>query len=366
MKVVIVYSASGRGLARDAELLRSTISELGTDVSVVRASPQPAILRELSFKYDRLLRRLPWRQLINKFHRWQRSARRLISPLPGDISVVIHLENIHPHYILKGRENWLVPNQEWFRTSRLHYLADITRVLCKTEAGLSVFKPLHPAAHYLGFSIPGANLHIPESSAACTRSGFIHVSGSSLSKGTAAVLDAWQKHPEWPELRLVANSKLAERPLPPNVTHYRNISDEELTALWQTSRFAVIPSEVEGYGQVLGEAMKAGAVLITTDAPPMNELVSPDRGYLVPFRKTQPFRLGTRYYVYSDDLVSVITSALNDTPQVVDTKGKAASAWVLSNHTAFKQRLSELMSAADTIKAGNETPVPHESVASRH
>ncbi|MBS45405.1 MAG: hypothetical protein CMH83_19985 [Nocardioides sp.] len=363
MHVAIIHSASGRGLARDAELLRQTVSELGHSVTVVTTQPQKPLWRELSFKWHRALVKLPLGPLRLRIQHIQRAVRRLANPLPASTNLVIHLENVHPQYIIKNQINWLIPNQEWFRTTRLHYLSDINRVLCKTQTAIAAFAPHHPSVQYLGFSIPNAITARDPVIKSPEKSGFIHISGSSLSKGTAAVLQAWKNHPEWPILSVVANSELVPDELSQNIKHYRNIDDAELEALWKASRIAVIPSEVEGYGQVLVEAMKVGAVLITTDAPPMNELITSERGYLVPYRDSRPFRLGRRFYVTAEDVEAAIQQILDEPSEALEKKAQKAKEWVQENHMAFKERLASQFALIDESVVDSATQATKKSAA---
>jgi glycosyltransferase involved in cell wall biosynthesis len=50
------------------------------------------------------------------------------------------------------------------------------------------------------------------------------------------------------------------------------VPEEVLVQLMNSHFCHIMPSAYEGYGQVLHEAQSAGQVIITTDAPPMNEL----------------------------------------------------------------------------------------------
>ncbi|KAF6265542.1 hypothetical protein COO60DRAFT_1697805 [Scenedesmus sp. NREL 46B-D3] len=56
------------------------------------------------------------------------------------------------------------------------------------------------------------------------------------------------------------------------------ISFEDVRALQTSIGLDICPSEREGFGHYLNEARAAGAFVMTTDHPPMNELVLPDFG----------------------------------------------------------------------------------------
>ena len=71
------------------------------------------------------------------------------------------------------------------------------------------------------------------------------------------MLAAWRKHPEWPNLVVVQSPRHA-RPGPPaeNIDHRIGyIGDEALRGLQNRCRFHVCPSEVEGFGHYLVEAL---------------------------------------------------------------------------------------------------------------
>lgn len=347
MLVEIVYTLSGRGLTRDADLLKDTLRSLGHEVSIKALPPQHPLLRDLSGKWGRAKRRLRSPRTIELVNRLQRTVRRLFSINNWNAGLVIHLENIHPHYLNPRCPNWLIPNQEWFRPERIHYLSEIDRVLCKTRVAEQTFSKFHKNVEYLGFSIPGAVGAVaptPQAKQPC----YVHVAGSSLSKGTTAVITAWQRHPEWPMLTIVANSLLVDRDFPDNIKLEKNLPANEMEQLWRQATVAIIPSEVEGYGQVLGEAMLAGAVVVTTDAPPMNELVTTSRGYLVPYREQRPWRLGTRYLVHPDDLERCLVQVLKEPQQTIETKAQEAHRWVIANHKAFVERLSLCIASVET------------------
>lgn len=351
MLVEIIYTLSGRGLTKDADLLKDTIRSLEHEVSVKALPPQHPLVRTLSGKWGRAKRRLPPGRLLEQVNSLQRKVRRLFGTKTRKADLVIHLENIHPYYLNPRCPNWLIPNQEWFRTERTHYLADIDTVLCKTRVAESRFSPLHRKVEYLGFSTPGAEQAIPLQLQEKQPAAYLHVAGSSLSKGTAAVIGAWERHPEWPTLTIVANNPLVERRLPANIELKKNLSSGDMEQLWRQASVAVIPSEVEGYGQVLGEAMLAGAVIVTTDASPMNELVTASRGYLVPWSEEHPWRLGTRYKVTADDLERCLLKVLTEPRDAINAKAIEAHRWALDNHQAFVQRLGKLIESVGSKPA---------------
>lgn len=342
MRVEIFYTRSGRGLTKDADLLTSVIQQLHHQVSATSLKPSPVLMSRLSAKWQRLKSRVFPAPVVQFLDAFQRIIRRWFGFRFINADLIIHLENVHPSCIRPGRTNLLIPNQEWFRPSRLHYLQDIDQVLCKTHAAETCFMGLHRDIRYLGFSSPQARqVSLPGNHEAET--GFLHVAGTSSFKGTAPVIDSWLKHPEWPTLTLVADNIELPTKLPANIRHCSRLTNQEMQQLWQTATFAVMPSEVEGFGQILIEAMVNGAVAITTDAPPMNELVTPDRGYLVPHASTQQCRLGKRYLVTDSALENTIKQILATGQDEWNTKITNAGQWVESNHQQFVQNVQSLL-----------------------
>lgn len=60
------------------------------------------------------------------------------------------------------------------------------------------------------------------------------------------------------------------------------LSDAEIATLGAEAGVHACPSATEGWGQYIDEGRRAGAVVLTLDAPPMNELVTAASGVLVP------------------------------------------------------------------------------------
>ncbi len=124
-------------------------------------------------------------------------------------------------------------------------------------------------------------------------------------KGTDLVIEAF-KH--LPELTLAMNA-ITDVPINiPNIILQVN-EYEESKSLYTVGDIYVAPSRWEGLGLPLYEAMACGMPLITTDAPPMNDLPidSQFRVSCVPFQV--PHGTGIAYQVDMEDLVKKIHKA---------------------------------------------------------
>ncbi|WP_375192854.1 glycosyltransferase [Marinobacter sp.] len=340
MRVLIVYSGSGRGLKKDSQILKAAVESHGHECAILQLAPLRQWRRNLEKRFFALLQRLTSERFRRLYFRTLvRFSKLLKATSPEDL--VVHLENIQPTQLWKGQHHWLIPNQEWFIESRLPYLAEVDKVLGKTRHAAEIFEKLHSSTEFLGFTgdMAGHGMQQEQKNYGLA----LHVAGTSQLKGTQSVLNCWQRHPEWPKL-VVVSEQAPELPAHlPNVEIRKNIKEEELSSLWGKAGFAIQPSEVEGYGQVLAEALANGCVTITTDAPPMNELVSPTFGFLARPTATQKFRLGTRFRVADADLETVVAGALTEPLDMLGKRAELAREWSTTNHSNFLRRLGNFL-----------------------
>ena len=101
------------------------------------------------------------------------------------------------------------------------------------------------------------------------------------------------------------------------------------------------PSEAEGFGHVIVESMSVGALIIISDAPPTNEIITGANGLLVESERSEAMRLGRGYFASRDDLARKIGQALTMSEQQRNSLGQVARAWFDANETAFRARLEE-------------------------
>ena len=257
------------------------------------------------------------------------------------------LESVFPEHIPTARINCLFVNLEWFRDDNLPHLPRLDLALCKTPSGIGALGGLPVSPLYVGFTSPDRRIagHQRRGPLRC-----LHLSGQSALKGTEAVVDAWSRHPEWPELIVVRRDRRyggePAPPLPPlpNVTYETDfVPAEKLRLLQNDCEVHVIPSQAEGYGHVIGEAMGCGAVVVTTDATPMNELVTPDRGVLVRVARAEPMRRALRNYIDVSDLERQLTMVFAMDPGDRGVIGRRARGWFEAQDQRFDHALRSLL-----------------------
>ena len=87
--------------------------------------------------------------------------------------------------------------------------------------------------------------------------------------------------------------------------------------------------------------MSCGAVTITTDAPPMNELITPERGLLAA-RTSRPHLSGTGILVDCDSLAEQVERALCMSDTTRQGMEQRARDWYVQNDQFFRSRLLEV------------------------
>jgi glycosyltransferase involved in cell wall biosynthesis len=325
---------------------------LGTDIDVI----SQALIRagcDVTFKGRR------HRKARSRAHGLMMTAGVIVSQAWTSLTrrprfdVNFFIESVFPEYLPTARINCLFVNQEWFRDENLAHLPRVDFLLCKTPSGLEAFNDLPVARRVISFTspdtrIPGLVRPLP---LRC-----LHLSGQSALKGTEAVVEAWSRHPEWPELVVVRRSRRyggsEAPPLPPlpNVRYETDyLPSPQLRRLQNECEVHVIPSQAEGYGHVIGEAMGCGAVVVTTDAPPMNELVAPDRGVLIRVARTEPMRRSTRNYIDVTDLETQLTAVFAMSPERRAELGRNARAWYEAQDRRFHDDLSAFLAEIPTL-----------------
>ncbi|HEY3731702.1 MAG TPA: hypothetical protein VGL28_10645 [Steroidobacteraceae bacterium] len=329
LTVRLIGKSNGVGLTRDLSLLESALIASGCQVSV------HACERDDRRRRRSLLTRLAMR--ARRRHGTSRVPR-------FDVNVM--LEHVWPQFVHQARCNVLVPNPEWTDRRDLAMLAVIDRAWTKTRMAREVFAARGLRCWPIGFDsedrLQGAVPRLPY---------FLHLAGRSPLKGTNHLLGLWRRHPEWPRLTVVqCREDAADRTAslngePANIVYERAyLSDQEIRTLQNAHRFHLCISEAEGWGHYIAEAMSVGAVTLTTDAPPMNELVEPERGLLVPARFGAAHNL-VRIARFDESAMSAAVLRAQDlsTAQLASF-GEAARRWFIANKQGFAARVSGALS----------------------
>jgi hypothetical protein len=344
----------------------------------------------------------------------------------------LFLDNIHPQLISKRKRvlhmQLVKPSSLKAEDAPLHAL--MQAFLCKTRQCTTLMQQ-HVVAHgywasvwYMGLGSFDATVGtsgdvisaVQASVSPGNPKGFaLHVR-SLKPKQTKAVLDCWAGHPEL--LPLVVVGRPAENELttasraatniiyqPPlaatagaaaaaaaaagaeasglqegqaaaPAAAAAHVETSKLKNLQAAATLHVIPALNEGSLHAINEARAAGALIVTTGAPPMSELVTPEQGVLVPtVTSTLDNALGSSSsssvvgstagsldaYVSADALCKAVQQALALPAATSAAMRAAAAAHYKADQAAFVQRASQLrahLQARSAAAAGTAVVSP--------
>ena len=300
--VRIIFKDEGYGLTRDAQIIKTALCEIGFSTEIIDTLK------------DSVSKTKP--------------------------SINLFLEAIESKWLNSAQTNILIPNPEWLRPSTKELLPYIDYVLCKTKHAEHIFQKLGCETFFTGFT--GLSRFVPDIGKSFR--SFLHLCGKSINKGTQNILSCWGARLDWPSLYLVMQNKNIDI-LFQNNLHFMTgyFSDKDIQRLQNSCGIHLCPSEAEGYGHTIIEGMSVGAVTITTDAPPMNEIIQPDRGFLVRTCGSSNIFAGTRWEIDKESLASTIDYILNMSEENLLAIGSAARDWFIENDILFRKRFSCFM-----------------------
>lgn len=303
------------------------------------------------------------------------------------VNIQIFIEHIileHPLKTFPADKSYIFVNQEYIQDWDIDRMLDKTVIpLCKTHESVKTLRKLEiTSAKYVGFG--NNRKFIYSDSITKLPQLFIHIVGASPMKGTKTLIDTWIqkkiKHPlvitannkssgntnlfnywkslqpkvkqlpdsilhKWEEWKKITNSNGASLPqfesLDSCEVYFCNtiVDYSVIQFLQSVADVHMCPSLIEGWGQYIDEGRRTKSVVLTLDAPPMNELISdrpesvsgvlvkaykgPNMRQLLPFGWKQYFTKNIDYntFLYStykttpNDLYNGISKILKMTPE---------------------------------------------------
>lgn len=298
LKINLICPANGKGLEIDGNILETALTSFGCHVNWIQKNERSAM---------------------------------------ADIN--LFCEKLEPQLFQHAHLNWFIPNPEYFCDS-LSDLKPIDLILCRTKEVERIFKELGHETFFLGFTTFDAHRVCEDKNF----NAFLHVAGGSPFKGTKSVSDVWKNNPSLPLLTVITTlGNLAN--CPSNILwHCKRFSREKLRILQNQSGVHLCLSETEGFGHYLMEAMSCGSVVITVDAPPMNEFIQDPR-FLVPYNSTAIQSLGIRYFVATEVIEAKIYEILSMSPAELKAAGDENRLKYMKNDKQFRQNLKSLIDA---------------------
>jgi len=214
----------------------------------------------------------------------------------------LHLEIPRYDEIEKNRVNILIPNAEWFDPKWLPKIKQFDMVFCKTFHAVEVFKKFHPNCIYTGFT----SQDIYDESIIKDKQ-LVHIEGKSMLKNTDNLISAYQLRPDLPKCFSLSSRHTGKFN---NLEFAERQPFDKLKILLNACIIHLCPSMYEGFGHYINEARSTGAVILTTDRPPMNEFIT-DKRFLVEGQRARVHNLVPLFKVNPIDLSNKIQAVFN-------------------------------------------------------
>jgi len=321
-RVNLIAFENGVGNSRDVELVKHVLEKLRCEVNVTSLDMRA-----------RRRRRSGMRRALALAYRWLGGS--ALSSERYDVNIM--LEHLWPEHFYLARHNVVIPNPEWFDQADLRLLSKVDSVWTKTRQSFDAFSQLSCRTEFLGFD--SEDRYDPQVE---RQPNFFHLAGKSRMKGSGRLVKLWATHPKWPLLTVLHSRKSAFETVSAANIRYesRYMGDDELKMQQNSHVFHVCLSETEGWGHYIPEALSVGAVVLVTDAPPMNELVTSNRGLLV---KSQPIgtqHLATTYEFDLKSLQSIVEIAIGMSQAEQKQYADNSRAWFAQNKKEFEHRVA--------------------------
>ncbi len=297
LKVNIFTHMNGKGLDTDAHVLKEALESLHCHVKVIDFLDSQ------------------W----NKAH------------------INIFIQNLFSEKFPMAKFNFFIPNPEWYDQST-ELLERIDLILCRTHEVERIFKNLKLPTYYLGFTSPDCykqeikkNYH-----------HLFHLAGGSHLKGTEKLKELWLGNTSLPILTVLnfLNPYHSKRKNLEWISE--RIPQEDLRSLQNACGLHLCPSKTEGFGHYIMEALSAASVVVTIDAPPMNEFIG-DARCLIPYTNQTQLHLGTCYDFNPKIMEKKLKSLLRLSDDVLAEIGMQNRIFYLQKKHEFYQKLQELI-----------------------
>lgn len=314
----IILPVASRGLLNDADIIKHAIQQNNPNIYVRIISKEKGYFGLLL----KLLNFLIHKSLLVK-------------------QVTFHLEEIQPFFSKLSIRNFFIPNQEWLRgTTKKNMNKYGMHTLCKTQYAYERLKNKTERISYLGFT--SKNRHKQEPIRDFKKC--LHIAGKSPQKGTLPLLNLWASKTNWPLLTVITT--LSEFKMFNKFNNIEIISEfiteDELDDLLNQHGIHICPSEAEGFGHSIVEGMSVGACVLTTNGPPMNELVADERCLIQHFKVEQRYSSEV-FFVNELALEDTITTILNWSQEELEESGLLSMTKYKSLNEAFHQYMSKTM-----------------------
>jgi glycosyltransferase involved in cell wall biosynthesis len=254
----------------------------------------------------------------------------------------LFLEIVEPRVMQMAPRNFYIPNSEWYFPCWDKYLPRMDRVLCKTQDCFQIWAGKVGVQKCRYISFEAGDFYRPEIP---RERKFLHMSGKSLTKNTAAVAAAWKEYKIPHQLTVVAYKPeiIKDCVNIPNVTHITRLTEEQVVEYMNSHWFHVMPSKYEGYGHYIHEALGCGGVVLTTNAPPMAQFPGVAKDFLIQVVKRERMRAAWFNHVNTYQIADAVNAVARIDDQRLKTIGEQARAGFLAERAHFRKAFAEVI-----------------------
>lgn len=175
---------------------------------------------------------------------------------------------------------------------------------------------------------------------------FIHNAGKSPYKGTKNIINVWRKNQDFPLLTIICrNKKVLDNVDIKDVKNIKIISkylsEEEINNEINKNGIHLCPSNHEGFGHYINEAMSAKSVVLYANAVPMNEF------YGIPIDVNKNINTVTNngwcpyYQIDENHLEKIIRNIMNNKYDLEEI-GNNSRIYYIINDLKFKNRIKNI------------------------
>ncbi len=297
-KIHIISYQNGVGLSQDIEILQEELTKLGHIVKCIDYRDQKPVAK---------------------------------------VDINLFVEVVNDYYFAFADKNYLLPNPEWY-VFPSEWIRKMDKILCKTKEGVRIFKEYNSNTVFMSFTSrdrldPTVKKDYKEA---------LHLVGASIQKSTPTVIDTWLMDKRLPHLSIIKHTGASNMPQTDNLKLlYNYYPYPELKQLQNRCGLHICPSVTEGFGHYIVEAMSCEAVVVTTNGPPMNEMIT-DPKCLIDYEKTFSWRLATCFLPDSNSLKEVVFRLMNYSEEELKEIGRKNRKWYLANDRYFKKQVAEI------------------------
>jgi len=251
----------------------------------------------------------------------------------SNVDVYIHLEIIYSKHFDKKIKQVGILNPEWFFPYWNGQFHKFNLICAKTKDAENIFKRFNSNTVYTSFTSPCIKNHVPR------ERKFVHFAGKSEAKGTAQILKAFAL-PGMPELTIYCHGAFDSKDIPNRVTVVRQkLSEEDYNREFNKCIFHLCPSEYEGFGHYINEAKSVGAIILTTNAAPMNELCLSSFSFGVPWVSFGKQNLGCMFKADFREIAKQVKVMENLTDDNIKLFGERAENSFWQNDSFFRKNI---------------------------